>query len=385
MIRGSQMRRRPWQEQIAGVKPEYVAAYLRGTGWQWEDAMGGKASVWTRTTDAECRPLLLPKHSEFADYGARLLDLVEALAAAEERPESQIAADLLLVDTDVVRVRLGPPVARAGSVPLLGAIDLVAGMKGVIEASACAVEEPRPAYPSRRSRRVSEYMQATRFGQTSIGSFVASVLCPLRTPESAGEARSELLPFGREVTEKVSRSVAEARRAAEVAVLEDDLSPFEDAVAEGVSAELCQALARIGRGRRGMHGLTLSVAWSPQLESDPALRTSMQLEPAHCEVLPDAAELLRRARCPDGDELMGWVQRLERSEPDESGGKVTVEAQVDGKRRKVQMALPPDEYEEAVEAHRRGGVVHCSVVLSKCGRALRLDDVQGFRAIPPDS
>jgi hypothetical protein len=66
-------------EKYKYIEPQQVLAYLITHGWQQQQQIGDKASVWT-LNDFE---ILLPLKPEIIDFSRRMSEVFETLALAE--------------------------------------------------------------------------------------------------------------------------------------------------------------------------------------------------------------------------------------------------------------------------------------------------------------
>jgi hypothetical protein len=382
------MARRSWRDELAQLDPDLVAAYLESSGWVRRRSIGNAGSLWATSDEGSARSVLLPERRDLGDFAARLEDLVETLADYEERPEPAVMVDLRLVDTDVVRVSVAHGQVKLGTLPIGEAASLIAGAKAMITASACAAAaaEPRAAYPTRKDARVAEYLRGVRLGQTELGSYVITLLSPImgNREERAGQPiAAPMVPFGRSVTEVLTRAVPAAVSAAGLASDCGDLEPFREAVGTRVSADLCSALAMMSQGQDGDHEVRVKVSWSPRHPVGADVPREATIPAHHTSTFGKAATFLRE-EAPSAHKLMGWVTDLHSQAPLKGGGRVTVEARVEGRTRRVSMDLGMEDYLAAIEAHRRGQVVECGGELQRSGNAYTLAGDVGFDVVGPD-
>ncbi|MBW4506699.1 MAG: hypothetical protein KME64_09330 [Scytonematopsis contorta HA4267-MV1] len=78
-------------EKFQNINPQQVEVYLIAQGWQQQQKIGDKASIWT-LDDFE---ILLPLKPEIIDFKRRMLEVVETLALQEKRSQIEILGDLI--------------------------------------------------------------------------------------------------------------------------------------------------------------------------------------------------------------------------------------------------------------------------------------------------
>ena len=168
------------------------------------------------------------------------------------------------------------------------------------------------------------------------------------------------------MTRRLVAALAAARRAAERTVVGEEAA-FGEAVADGVSANLCEALIRL---IEPFPTLDVSVSWArTRPVAGPA--TVVRFGRADAALLREAARSLRdRAPRPDV-RLCGFVRRLKRGEAGDDGT-IGLWAKIDEQRQSVSAVLERADYDRAVEAHRDGMPVVLVGDLDRIGQRWRL-------------
>ncbi len=248
------------RDALQAFRPLDLLAYLRAAGWSRSTEIGDRASLWIKGAgEAADEDVLVPLRRDAADFPLRVAELLATLERTEERSQEEIVRDIFSTSADLVRIRALTPEAADGSIPLEVGVGLVEHARDLLEAAACATVSPRPYWARRRPPQALEFMNSVRMGQTERGSYVLTLLSPV-TPMLKDEQQAES-PFERRVTETLTNSLRAVLQAAREAAESANLEPFRRAVADGVSANLCDALAGLGQASPE-HGFEVSVSWS---------------------------------------------------------------------------------------------------------------------------
>jgi hypothetical protein len=86
---------------LKDVKPSKIAEYLRIHGWQEQEKISNKASIWIKRCGSNGTfEILLPLKPETPDFTRRVVEILETLEVSEKLPQSQILDDL----TDVSQI-----------------------------------------------------------------------------------------------------------------------------------------------------------------------------------------------------------------------------------------------------------------------------------------
>jgi hypothetical protein len=363
------------------LRPAEVVAYARSEGWKlmgfWE---GKRATVWQKGEER----LLVPADTLLADYALRMAEVVDTLATTEGRSQLALVRDLTTASADLIRVRVASPLTDDGSLGLEEGVLLFQSMQEMLASAARAAVAPRAYFRSRLPTSAEEYLKKVRLGQTERGSYVATMVCPV-SPELDVGAVSEVLeePYDRKVTHTLSKSLLEASNAAKSAALVQSMKPFQDAVSQGVSANLCEALASLGDMLPEAH-IEFGFTWARTRVQPPGAYRTLTLATDSISTLREAARILKETSWDDDFEVYGPVVRLESSDPSQ-GGTVIVQSLLDGGgARKVQLRLNGEAYRQAVSAHDSVADIRCRGKLKKEGRYLTISEVHGFTVAVED-
>jgi hypothetical protein len=88
-------------ETLQTLRPLELVQYLKANGWQQNRQIPDKASYWHgKGADGEELEILLPLRTNFADYTARMAELLHVLEVAEGRSQLEILQDLQTIDTE---------------------------------------------------------------------------------------------------------------------------------------------------------------------------------------------------------------------------------------------------------------------------------------------
>lgn len=367
-------------EALRAISPAALAAFARGEGWSKTEVYGSHADVYAGADRPE---IILPRTDRLADYASAVSRLIDVFAQVTERDELATYRDLIGADRDVVRVRaFGGD--DDGSVMLDAGVKIVAQARDMLLAAACAAKAPQPLYRAGANREANDYMRRVKLGQTEHGSFVVTLLAPVppllqpvQLPLDQTWANLEDEPMERMVTRRLMEALEASRTAAEMA-LSGDAAAFEKAVASGVSANLCEAVAGLIEQSQG---LDISLTWA-RTRPTPEAHRKVVFSQNDAEILNEAARTFR-LRQPKADvKLYGTVHKLKRDQ-DEVDGIVTLKAIVEDKMQSVRAVLDQANYGIAVQAHDARKPVKVTGDLERVGQRWQLTNAS-VRELPAE-
>ena len=232
----------------ADLRPAEVEAYLRSRNWEFlREVTNG--SIWVAPPDIdETLNVFVPRRTDFGDYVRRLREVVHAVSEAERRPEQEIIRDLVETSADVIRFRL-PFTFPDASIRLTDAMTLFQRAKATLRAAALAAH--RPSVPAYRQARIPG-QSTSFFANCASGTpsreaswFLSSRPSAGSKPHRTKSCRTDE-PFGRFAVLRLTSALSAVEEALESAPTKN-LLPFTDAVADGVSANLCLAISELTR------------------------------------------------------------------------------------------------------------------------------------------
>jgi hypothetical protein len=356
-------------DAVSAIRPVDAALYLRAMGWQQAASQPGLASTWSITAGDEEYEALLPMASDLRDYALRIGDLLALLAAVENRSEWQVYSDLLTVTSDVLRIRITDPELTDGTLPIEEHAQIAQKARDLILAAACAATEPRPVWHKRKPTVAMDHVRRVRIGQSERGSYIVTVISRI-TPQ-LHHAQQQLFevapPFERQVTETLARSLRALDHAAERAALSQQMDAFDEAIPQGVNANLCDAVVGLWGGDEVQRNLEFSFSWSPARPVPHEAVRTVHFSSDRIPVIREAGRQMRDREPLSDFDLRGPVVKLER--PDGAPtGKVTIIGLVEDRQVRVVTELEDAQYHVAVQAHDQGQTVLTTGTLVKEGR-----------------
>jgi hypothetical protein len=337
---------------LEAISPAALRAYVIFEGWRKTEPYGEYSEVYTRPDSEKRGELIVPSTTKIADYASAVGQLIRFLAKIEERDEISLYDDLSRADRDVIRVR-APDADDDGSIDIDTGVGIVHHSRELLASAACAAFDPRPTYHLGKVQQAEEYMRRVKLGQTERGSFVVTLIAPIPPALSlSGQATLwpdlEQEPYVRQVTRVLARALHAAHDAVVASNRGDGVSAFSGAVADGVSANLCEAVASIVDQADGAE---VSVTWA-RTRPTPTRRDRINFGRADGEILKEAARQFRLREPRRDERIIGYVRHLHRPE-DQFDGQVTIKAIIDGRARSLSVRLSQPDYEVAIQAHER--------------------------------
>lgn len=356
--------------------------YLRLHGWTRIAHKNTRIEVYRQVDESTSLEVVIPRSQEFADYGTRIAETVQTLAAVSQQSSEAVFTQISEINEDVLRARVLATTSDRLSIPLDMAVSVVGGLKRLLTYSAAGEVSALPFY-SRATKKAITHTEHCRFGHTFVGSFGFTIESPL-----APEVQTDLIPgvaappFERRVMERLYRGLDQLTQAVRAA----DLAPIVTNYATGLSANMCDALLEITQSGTNQE-VSFAVNWSPRVVPAPDLALLSQgisIGQSAVEYLEAASKQLRRMEESRQITIEGRVVLLKsdsqpwEDEPDDLHTVVIAWLDVDGKAVRTRAVLAPADYITACNAHMQGLTVSVSGTLERRGKYTRLVNPERF-------
>ena len=343
---------------LSAVPLRSLRAYLEGRGWHNIDKYGDSALIYGLEEKTE--ELLVPL-APLADYDRRMTDILETLSAVEQRESNAILRDVSLADFDLIRVRL-PEVSEDGSILVSTGLTLFQESRNLLLAAACSASRPQRAFRAGGNRQATNYMSSVRFGQTEAGSFTLNLLSPVSPPLIRQDNND---PYSRRVTRILLSGLKSIDQAVASVNGGDGIEAFENKVPEGVSANLCDAIANLLECEN-QESFDVSVSWS-QIRQGPDGPSKIKFVTPDAPILREASDILKTRQERPDEHLEGYISSLARGQAQRQG-RAILKAMVDGMMNSVRVDFTPEDYSRITEAHDRRSVVSLEGDLQREGQ-----------------
>ena len=205
---------------------------------------------------------------------------------------------------------------------------------------------------------VTEFLSGCRFGQTEVGSYVVSVICPMIDINDANfrdhvHSKDEV-DFTRKVTEKVITSIQKIKDRID----NGQYNLAKTSIEDEMSVNFYEALNGMQTEDEGTT-LEFIPKWSPSLPALNEIPKSITVSRHYYQSIHATISDIRGA-AKKKKKIIGLIRKLE-AQPDlkeRKAGKVTVKyVDSDGKAKTTFALLDKTDYDRAVEAHLNGWYV----------------------------
>lgn len=345
------------------VNPFAFIKYLKDTGWKVFPTKREDVGVLQLEERGRLYQVAIPKAKIFQDYQEAMYRAITTVAEAEAKPIEQLMLYLLNPNADILKIRLDRKEIEAGSILFDDAIRLYENTKKLLAATALDILHPKKYHQGRIDDVISSFLTSCRYGQTEIGSYVVSVVCPLSELDANNEFR-QLSIFSEEeenetsLTRKVTSRLMSNITKIKKSIDDGEISCLSSYSTDIISANFYEAL--IGLNLSAEDTLVeFSTEWASGIKPPYGIPGRIVLTHDYCSPIQTVINRLKE-HPENSKKIFGKIRRLE-SSPDlqtRTTGKVTITYLDDAEKCKsVVVELDKSDYDKAIEAHGKGAYV----------------------------
>lgn len=347
------------------INPLAFAKYLKDTGWKAFPTKKTYVKIFQIAThDGTAFQVNIPLDKNLSDYKSAMYQAIETVAFVEGHSTEQLMLFLLNPNTDILKIRLDRKDVEAGNILFDDAIRIYENAKKLIAAAAQDILHPKKYHQGRMDDSISKFISNCKFGQTEIGSYVVSIVCPFAELDEI-EGYKQLSIFSeeqqcadsltRKVTNKIMTNISLIKNNIDEGEYEKLITDNESTL---ISANFYEALTGLSLNEEDAD-VEFIAQWSPVIKKNRCPNSRVMLSHNYYQPISTVIEKLR-GTVNTKTKIFGRIKKLE-SIPalsKRTSGKITVVYLDDNEiRRTVTANLNKEDYDKAIEAHSHGNYI----------------------------
>lgn len=290
--------------------------------------------------------IVIPENKNIKGYFDLMSSAVGKLQDSYGKNFEKIINAINGITEDLVKISVSHDDIKNGTIFLDDGVRLVNGARELMLSAVNSTIQKKRLYIGKMIEEASDYVEHLRLGQTEVGSYIVNVYSEIRKPKPA--VLFEDMSFDRRVTEQVVTSISKISEVIDEFKKKDRIEIFDEAVEDGVSANLCKAIIDLsGEAKRNI-GISIVINNNVGMEDNVFYRG---IESNDIPFVSMGYDYLINKNELYGIEISGFVFRLSRDE-DEEEGVINIATIIDDKPRKVRIYLHQKDYEKAIAAHK---------------------------------
>ena len=351
-----------FKDMSGKVKPVEMAKYLHDLGWSTIPTKREHVNIFQLSSGNDFYQINLPTDKSLSDYNIAMYRAIETLAASSKKSIEQVLLELLNPLSDILRFRISGNAFETGSIYVEDAINLYSNGRKMLAAAAMDAISPKLFHTGKPDSKVQELVSRSRYGQTEIGSYVVSLVCPFANVVDGEYAQLTLFDdeemVANSLTRKVTRKLISSAQEVKTAVENGTLEKLVICESPTISANFLEAVNAIGLQKRDCH-VEIAAKWAPTVRANTPENNAVSL--THDYYSPIAAVVNKiKSFCEEEKGYVGRITKLVSIEnaPKRKNGQITIAyINENGKRSTASTNLSRYDYDRAIEAHKKGEMV----------------------------
>ena len=355
-------------DEMAG-RISYVdlCKYVSDLNWiKFSGRVRDGVAVYQKIINNELFQINIPCDRIFSDYSYAIRKAVHILSFTESKSEEQLILELLNPMSDILRVRHISSRVENGSILFEDAINLYDNAKKLLTNAALDVTCYKKIYKGRISDTVQEFISKCRYGQTEIGSYVISLVCPFVNVGDDGQVQqlnifsdeeNAAISITRRATKKVMDSISIIKETIEEG---KNLSDLVEDESKQISVSFIESLTNMNLINPGS-ALEIKAKWAPTIRNNISQKSVVEMSHDYYSPLQSVVEKYKADDQKETCIIEGKIANLKAPPQIEKrtkgNAKLVYIADDSSKTKAVQLTLDPDNYRIAIQAHQEGKTI----------------------------
>lgn len=351
-----------YMDMTLQLNPLAVARYLADTGWELYPVKRSDIRIFQYKRNDLFEQVTIPLKKQLRDYKIVMHDAICKIASVETKSVEQIMLYLLNPNTDILKIRINKQEVETGNILFDDAIQLYDNAKKLLAATALDVINPQKVHYGRNDESVQKFLSQCRFGQTEIGSYVVSVVCPFaELSETNGYRQLSIFSDEEQCANSLTRKVTN-RLMTNVATIKQEIDNGNlDALADydnPISANFFEALNGISMNSENTT-VEFMAEWAPTVKRNRCEYNRISVTNDYCEPMQTIISRIK-TYTNERTEIIGRIKELKAApilDKRESGTIIVAYIGDTGRAKTVTVKLDREDYDKAVAAHQHGKAI----------------------------
>jgi len=366
------------EKLLKSVNPSNIDRYIKSLGWFVKFTGFNNSTIYEHVNFNE--QILVPYNIEFEDYAYRIGDAIKVISDFEKRNTLQILNDLVLPPSDILRFKVDGQNTYYGAIPLLEGIALFENGRKLLYATSLDYTKPSLFHAKLGDKEVSKFLESCMLGQSERGSYVASIICPIKDQKTLTDNRLTK-QMGRETTIHLMKSLDHITKSIRTNKVNDLTNPEKDKPI--ISYNFFTALASMRPSNNS--SITISVSWSPieKPQFNIPIPQQVKIIDADYKIIDKIINELKPNEESQNEKFVGKVHSLMGDEDEEGHkkGDVVLVMLKDDESIKAKVYLNPIDHAMACDAYKHNIPISIEGKLIWADRMKKIESYKNFKVI----
>lgn len=349
-----------FKELASKINPLEFCKYLQDLGWNEFDRIKRKdIKIFQKETNDLFFQVKIPMDLELVDFSEAMLLACKTLSSTLNKSLEEIILELLNPLSDIIRIRIDNKKIKNGSILFEDSLRLYDNAKKLITSTAMAMYSDNLYYKGKLPEDIQTFINNCRFGQTEIGSYIVSIVCPFMKNTKDGPVQLSLFNEEDECANSITRKITSKliNDLYRIKSTIDDCKSL-DILLEGndkINVNFLETIKNLNIENDDSL-LEITTKWAPTISKNVSSHNEIRFNHNYYEVINTKVLQLKNKFESLQKEYIGQIKSL-KSAPtieDRSFGIIKLVTLDNRKSKVINVRLSKEDYQQAILAHKNG-------------------------------
>ena len=219
-----------------------IDTFLIKNGWTCDSIIDGIVNIYHHSSFFD-EEIVVPLVHSIKGYDDLISTIIIRLQRIYNSRLEKVINAINGLTEDMIKIRLVHEDVKNGTIQLDDGVKMINGARELMSSAANSVIQKRRLYLGKMHSQASDYINHLRLGQTEVGSYIINIYSEVR--QNNIPELFESIPFDRKVTNQIIKSIKTTKEVIKDFSLNNRIEVFQEAVPNGVSANLFKSLIDI--------------------------------------------------------------------------------------------------------------------------------------------
>lgn len=343
-----------------------MCEYLLFSGWkEFKTKRSKEVRIFQTKKDEKLFQVSVPMDKALSDYDYVLFQSCKVIAGCENKTVNQKIIELLNPLADIIKIQLANNKIKNGTLLLNDAEAIYENIKKMLMSTAMSLYSESRFCRGKLPSLVQNFINSCRYGQTEVGSYVISVICPFVGERQEKFVQLSLFDDEKEISESITRKITK-KLFYNLKDIKKTLDLGEDLdnliyPKQSINVNFLEAIENLDISEKES-SVKIYAKWSPHIKIEKEFESEVTLDNSNYEPIKRKVEMYKEQLHKNETSYIGQIKTLS-SEPDaenRNSGIVSIVSIVGGTKKTIKMTLNKEDYQSAINAHKLGKSIKVS-------------------------
>lgn len=348
--------------------------YLLDNQWIRLDAPAHFPVELWRNNEISNITLRVPCDIDLNDYQEAINRVLKDLSIVYHKDMQDIVNSINFQENIMIRVVADD--VNNGTIPLSDGATLFQSAESLIKSAASKLFSNKNHGLSKREI-IDEFMNTVRLGQTQVGSYIINIIPPENNLLHKSQFHLDTIQV-EEINTVLYNALESLKKSISLYIENDRVEEFDLSRKYGADAAICHSLIQMSGAQKNRD---IEIVLNTRYVNSVEKKSSIYFYSSEMESVQIAYDYFSgRDYLIKNGHYIGLIVQLKK-EIETNFGKVTISTHYNGKPKKISLILNEEQYQSAIDAHKRQNYVQCIGDVHFTKTTAHMTDMKQFSVI----